>query len=220
MKFAWLHPNDNSVLSENYTIDHFRVDFNSVSIGSDWFNGHHNDELAQFNIYPIVDNPPNYDPNTQRLQRGGLTFDPETSTVTRNYTVVPYTPPSELTGGTRMPTSAELDADRTAAGLFYQYMIQSILDAEAGFYKFGRVVKDPRTGLRSFVPDIASAAKYTSVAGPFRANATKLMVWASDVWKEAERIDAQWKDGQFPAPTWDELRAMLLAAAPAPVRPT
>lgn len=126
-----------------------------------------------------------------------------------------WTPPSILDGGAREPTSAELDANRTLADIYYKLKIQTMLDEEAGFYGFGSPKINPLTKRLEFVADINSAAKYTAIAGPFRANASKLALWASDVWAEAARIDAQWKGGAIQAPSWGELRALL---PPAPSR--
>lgn len=78
MAFVFVDPVDSSMIYP-YTFRRFKADNPGPSFPDDYFtNPIYASDLAGYNVYPVVDNPPTFDPDTQRLVEGAVLFvDPD-----------------------------------------------------------------------------------------------------------------------------------------------
>lgn len=134
-----------------------------------------------------------------------------------------YLEPSYLTGGSREPGLADIQANLLAAYDYFRYRVGKKIKSvakDAGFSEVSRNEKGEfvETGI------IEKAAKYSQVtASPFRARASALIKWESDVWAYLQsrwtaidpRGDFTGFDGVTP-PTWPMLENDIDTNFPAP----
>lgn len=212
MAFALINPDTLEVLDDNYSMSKLMRDNPSDLFPSLFFNDA--ELMARFNIYPIDDTPPAFNPETQRLRRTGVVFDGVTARM--GYAIEPYLAPSYLEGGERHPTSAELSADVDTARLYYEWCINGFLAEGAAVNEFREVIRVRRPGGFVFerVGKVDNASGYTREDGPFMARAIEVERWRMSVWATAKTLEAAWlaslaTETPQPAPTWDQLRAQL-----------
>lgn len=172
------------------------------------------DMLQQFGVFPIIENPPSFDENTEVLVLTHVEL--EGGQYLQRYRTDPL--PSELDGGDRPPTSAELDAQPDMAEAYWRSKIEERLNEVAGSrpLPFGHEVTE--RGRIFLKPDINNVNSYCfdHPSNFLQEEAENLRLWRVQMWATALTIVRTWRArGRTQSPTWAELLAML-PAPPAP----
>lgn len=207
---AHIKENPDNSITQGYTFAQLKRDYPGVTFDSAMLtNPIYIDELATvYKVFNVVETPPTFDPAMQEVRRTVVSKVGEE--YVQQYAVVAS--PTFLNGGTREPTSAELDANRPQAGLFYMQRVQDHVDSVAAQFNFGYVAQTSE-GQRYLKGDINNIAKYLNrPSGVTAQRAKALETWNDSVWSLMRTIQGQWLSNAIPAPTW----AQLLAQLPAP----
>lgn len=196
----------------NLRADNPNVSFNSA-VMSDTAT------LASFNVYPVTDNKPAYDPTTHRLVRNGAA-DVGGGNYETQYTLELL--PSRISGGPREPTSDEIAADLQTGYQYYFWKVQEKIKAVAAADNFMDVSID-QAGNFVATGAMEKAAKYAQLpAGPFKNRASSLLQWESDVWTYLQTrwagIDpnGDFSGGGATPPTWASLESDIDTNHPVP----
>lgn len=136
---------------------------------------------------------------------------------------VAYVPPSYLDGGTREPTSAELQSNLPVAFNYYFWRVQEKTSAEAAQKNYVNVTRDSDTGLFVRQGNTEKAAKYGILNGRrYSQRSRDFTGWEADVF---EYVEDQWNlidpNGDFSGggiipPDWPTLEAQIDTLFPVP----
>lgn len=209
---SFVRVNDDGSLSPGYNF----VKLRALNPGETFSREIMNDPaaLAKYRVFPVVEDPPDYDPAMQRLTKTMVIKVGDD--YVQQYALV--STPSFLTGGDREPSSAELDAMPEAAKTYWEWRINGYLSEGAIANEFREVLRVPAAEGHIFRVEgrINNAASYTDQSGPFQQRARAVENWRTKVWATAVTLRTAWESSRgtatpIPAPTWPELRAKLPA---------
>lgn len=210
-----VHVNVDSSLTYPYNRDMLVADYPDTSFPMDILtNPSYVSVLPDYNVFPVVDNPPvdgvNYDSSVEQVIVGDVVF--QSPDYVQMYSIVPYTLPSILDGGTRHPTSLELDAaDQSVALVYWRKNVEKMIRDVAASLEFGEY-QNVR-GQDVFVGNWNNALAYTQDPTHFLyQRAIDFITYRGQVWDVANATLTQWLTSVIAAPTRDDLFALFPTA--------